>query len=276
MVSEKDHVKVTVIIVTFNAGNKLEQTVKSVMSQSYTNVEILVKDGLSSDGSIDFLKKTQYVDKVAFYSEKDNGIYDAMNRATDLATGDYYIFINSGDMFHSGTSLEEAMNYIADDGYEHDIYYGDNYTCNRSSVTYSPKRLTNYVCFKGVIGHQTIIYSAEVFKKLKYDLRFPICACITHYITAYKRYNMTFKYVPVVISNYEGGGVSDCAKGRRKSIMDVRICLHEEFGISYYWYNFLMIVTLKRLKQWLSMQEWFEPTYRKMTMLIKGNREENV
>ena len=264
--------KVTVIIVTYNSGEKLKSTVDSALSQTYSNVEVLVKDGLSNDGSTSFLSNGAYTRNVAFYSEKDYGIYDAMNRAIDIASGDYIIFINSGDRFHTYSSLEITMDFIIQDERKHDIYYGDNFTCNRNAVTYSPKKLTNYICFRGVIGHQTMLYSAKVFETLKYDLRFPISACITHYITAFRRYHMTFKYVPVVISDYEGGGISDCAAGRKRSIQDVRICLHEEYGLAYYWYAFLMVISLRRLKQWLSTLEWFEPVYRKLTILFKGKR----
>lgn len=265
--------KVTVIIVTYNAGDKLKSTVDSALGQTYKNVEVLVKDGLSTDGSTDFLSTEAYKGRVAYYSEKDGGIYEAMNRATELATGNYCIFINSGDRLHAPSSLEEMMDYVARDQFAHDIYYGDNYTCNRNAVTYSPKKLTNYICFNGVIGHQTMLYSLKVFEKVKYDLRFRICACVTHYITAFKRYKMTFLYVPVVVSDYEGGGVSDCAAGRKQSILGRRICLREEFGLAYYWYMFLSFITLRLLKQWLSMQTWFEPTYRKLTLLIKGGKK---
>ena len=264
--------KITVVVVTYNAGEKLKSTIDSAMQQTYTNVEILVKDGLSQDGSTSFLSEEPYASGVRFFSEKDGGIYEAMNRAVDLATGDYLVFINSGDSLHSKTSLAEAAKHIVADNFQNDIYYGDNFTCNRNSVTYSPKKLTNYVCFCGVIGHQTMLYSSKVFDKVKYDLRFRICACITHYIVAFKRYRMKFKYIPVVISNYEGGGVSDCAEGRRMSIRDRRVCLREEYGLQYYWYTFLTIITLKRLKQDLSSARWFEPMYRKLTMLIKGNK----
>lgn len=264
--------KITVIIVTYNAGNKLKLTVDSALNQTYKNVEVLVKDGMSTDGSTQFLCDEKY-NTVRFYSEEDGGIYEAMNRTTELATGDYYVFINSGDTLHCSTSLEEAVSFIVQDNNQHDIYYGDNFTCNRNAVTYSPKKLTNYVCFRGVIGHQTMLYSSKVFDVVKYDLRFRICACVTHYITAFKRYRMKFLYIPVVISNYEGGGVSDCASGRKQSILGKRQCLREEFGISYYWYTFLMYITLHRLKQWLSTLKWFEPTYRKLTLLIKGGKK---
>lgn len=264
--------KITVIIVTYNSGAKLKDTVDMALRQTYQNIEILVKDGLSTDGSTDFLRSNDYSGKVVYVSEKDDGIYEAMNRATDLATGDYFIFINSGDNLHSETSLEESVSYIVADDFKHDIYYGDNFTCNRNVVTYSPKKLTNYACFTSTIGHQTIFYSAKVFDVLKYDLRFRICACITHYIVAFKRYKMTFKYIPVVISDYEGGGVSDCAAGRKNSIKGVRKCLREEFGVSYYCYAFLTVLTLRRFKEWLSMLEWFEPMYKKLTLLIKGRR----
>ena len=85
----------SIIIVTLNAGSKLEETVKSALSQTYKDYEILIKDGASSDGSLDFLKELN-APNIRVVSRKDTSIYDAMNQAVSECLGDYYIFMNTG------------------------------------------------------------------------------------------------------------------------------------------------------------------------------------
>ena len=84
-------IRFSVITVTYNAGDKLKETVTDVLKQTYDNYEILIKDGLSSDGS---LEKVPDSSKIRVESCKDSGIYDAMNQAVSMATGDYIIFMN--------------------------------------------------------------------------------------------------------------------------------------------------------------------------------------
>lgn len=92
--------KISVVTVCYNAVDTLEETMLSVLNQTYPNVEYIVIDGGSTDGTVDIIKK--YADRLAYWvSEPDKGIYDAMNKGIDIATGDYINFMNAGDMFHS-------------------------------------------------------------------------------------------------------------------------------------------------------------------------------
>ena len=93
---EKETYKVSVITVVYNGVKTIERTIKSVLGQSYGNIEYIIIDGNSTDGTQQLV--TKYLDSIAYFiSEKDSGIYDAMNKGIDRATGDYVIFINSDD-----------------------------------------------------------------------------------------------------------------------------------------------------------------------------------
>ena len=87
-------IKFSIIVVCLNAGEKLHKTLESVLRQSYTGFEILVKDGMSTDGSIEALPQE---DAIRVVRQKDKSIYDAMNQAILLAEGDYLLFLNCGD-----------------------------------------------------------------------------------------------------------------------------------------------------------------------------------
>lgn len=112
--------KLSVITIVFNNATDIERTMLSVLGQTYQNIEYIVVDGASSDGTLGIIKK--YADRLAkLISEKDEGIYDAMNKGLEAATGDYVLFMNSGDEFCSESTVVNVFS-IADDA---DLYYGE-------------------------------------------------------------------------------------------------------------------------------------------------------
>ena len=99
--------KISIVTVSFNAVKTIEQTILSVINQTYENIEYIIIDGGSTDGTIDIIKK--YEDQISYWvSEKDKGIYDAMNKGIDIATGDYVYFIQSADVLNKNI-LNETL-----------------------------------------------------------------------------------------------------------------------------------------------------------------------
>ena len=100
--------KLSIITINRNNAIGLEQTIKSVISLKYSNFEYIVIDGASTDNSIDIIRK--YASSITFWiSEPDKGIYNAMNKAVDFASGEYIFFLNSGDIFTDGCSLQASL-----------------------------------------------------------------------------------------------------------------------------------------------------------------------
>ena len=114
--------KITIITVSYNAATSIEPTILSVINQTYPNIEYIVIDGGSNDGTVDIIKK--YQNKISYWvSEPDKGIYDAMNKGIRMATGDWINFMNAGDTFFCDTSLN--LLFIPEPESDIDIIYGD-------------------------------------------------------------------------------------------------------------------------------------------------------
>ena len=110
----KQEVKYSILVVCLNSGQRLLDTIESIISQKYQNYEIIVKDGESTHGSIEQLRSSfaEKMEQIRIISCKDSGIYDAMNQACSYATGDYYLFLNTGDSFYDVHVLEKITHGI--------------------------------------------------------------------------------------------------------------------------------------------------------------------
>ena len=106
--------KVTVITVVYNNVSKIEKTIQNVLKQTYSELEYVVVDGASTDGTTDIIKK--YNENIKWISEPDKGIYDAMMKGVRMATGEWVLFRNCGDFFFKPTSIEDVFSKYEDKG----------------------------------------------------------------------------------------------------------------------------------------------------------------
>lgn len=114
----------SIITVTYNAGAVLEDTIQSVIAQTYHHVEYIIVDGASTDNTLDIARK--YRDRIArVVSEPDKGLYDAMNKGIALATGDYLCFLNAGDSFHEDDTLQQMVHTLRELTELPDVLYGE-------------------------------------------------------------------------------------------------------------------------------------------------------
>ena len=116
--------KFSVITVTYNAASVLEDTIQSVISQTYHHVEYIIVDGASKDGTLSIVDR--YRDRITrVVSEPDRGLYDAMNKGIRLATGDYLCFLNAGDSFHEDDTLQQMVHTLTSLTELPDVIYGE-------------------------------------------------------------------------------------------------------------------------------------------------------
>ncbi len=164
--------KISIITITLNAERYIEQTITSVVNQTYSNREYIIVDGGSTDGTLGIIKKYESeIDN--WISEPDNGIADAMNKGIDLATGDYILFLHSDDYLVNSSVLERASEYLGD---RFDIFFfqvlhdinGQNQVSSNRSLGW----LTN---FKMGSCHQGQLCSRKLFQRIgKFDTSFKI------------------------------------------------------------------------------------------------------
>lgn len=211
-------IKISIVTVCYNATNVIKNVLQSVLSQTYMNLEYIIVDGASKDNTVEVLKEYEqrFEGRMRWVSEPDNGVYDAMNKALDMATGDFVLFLGADDHLLSPDTISKVISMIDKNDV---VYYGDVYRNSRNDL-YRGK-FNKYLLACENICHQAILYPRPVYKSMKYDLKFPIYADYVYNIRNWRKYN--FKYLPICISFYNCSGLSGSEKSGEKfgkSMMD--------------------------------------------------------
>ncbi len=197
--------RLTVITVCYNAAAIITKTLESVIDQSYPNIEYIIIDGGSTDGTLNIIKKYQH-DISFFMSEPDKGIYDAMNKAIDRATGEWINFINAGDYyFHSNTIAEVFSREIED---TIDFIYGDHIWKGDNEEVRVAVRPLDLMWQRISFSHQSLITRTKLMKEKKFDLSYDIVSDYNFYFLCYMQGNKFLKH-DLPISVFLAGGISD-------------------------------------------------------------------
>jgi len=190
---------ISVIIVVYNGISSIEESILSVLNQTYKNLELVIVDGGSTDGTIEILKK--YDDKIAkWVSEPDNGIYDAMNKAVKMANGNWIYFLGSDDIMFN--CINDIVPFFEPDT----IIYGDViFKINR-------KRLYGkFNSFKFIVHnlpHQALFYPRRVFDKYNYEVKYIYLADYYLNLLCWNDKSFKIRYIPSVIAEYNDLGIS--------------------------------------------------------------------
>ncbi len=243
LLSSSEQPIVTVLTVVYNRKDDLAITIPSVINQTYRNIEYVVVDGGSSDGTLEVIK--QYGDELSYWiSEKDEGLYDAMNKALGLATGDYVWFMNAGDeIYHEDTTRM----IISIAGGIPDIYFGETMMIDeerkevgiRSEVTNQrlPYDLTWKSLKRGmVVCHQSILVRRSIAPP--YILDHLYSADIDWVIKCLKKAELA-QNANAILSKYLMGGFSK--QHHRKSLWDRYDILKRHYGFLPNLFNHAMI-----------------------------------
>lgn len=237
MTTNRQNFKISVVTVCYNAVETIEKTILSVLAQKYQNIEYIIIDGDSTDGTVNIIKK--YADKLAYWvSEPDKGIYDAMNKGIAIATGDYINFMNAGDTFFNSSVLKLVNISIKKNG----VYYGDvlMYDSDHKFFFYGGT-FSNYRIAYENICHQGIFYPLSALKGNNYSLNYPILADWDLNQKLWSRY--PFIHMNMIISNYCRGGVSE-NNIDHKFNNDKKHNILKYLGVSAFaYYEFLLIKT---------------------------------
>ncbi len=287
---------ISIVVVVLNAGEKLFLTLSSIQSQTFTDYEVVIKDGGSKDRAVDLLEHIVAGDfvpekmgsmhedimKVAYTFQKnankeflsrlniikkpDKSIYEGMNQALENVMGKYVCFMNCGDYFFAedslSTFLKEAGKSIDIEKAEKTVLYADVYDAQRNVKISATPEITGFSCYRNIPCHQACLYSTDLFKKEAYNPRYKIRADYEHFLRCFYEYKAAFIRIPIILAVYEGGGFSESKenisrdKAEHKEITAKYMPLYERTA-----YKAVMIATLQPVRKFLAENPKFSGFY---------------
>ena len=192
----------SIIIPTYNSQKTISFCLESVLKQSYPHFEILVMDGASTDETLT-IARSYKDDRIRTYSEKDKGIYDAMNKGIKVSKGDWLIFLGSDDTLYADTTLSNVAPLL--EGY--DVVYGNVYS-TRFGGLYDGE-FTGKKLLKSNISHQAIFFNRGVFDKVGFfNTRYKSQGDWDHNLRWFYAKDVKHKFIDVTITNFADGGLS--------------------------------------------------------------------
>lgn len=272
----------SIIVVSLNPGERLKNTLESILSQSFLDYEVILKDGGSTDGSLDTLINSGYFEdknQIKIIQRKDKSIYDGMNQAVAEISGRYIQFLNCGDYFYSDTVLEEVAKYIHKDRKVKDggnlqnveaegqhksfpiicvespikIYYGNQYNQVQDTIIYSAPQINDFTCYRNVPCHQVCFYDYRLFENRAYKLEYKVRADYEHFLYSIYEEKAEGIFMPIIIASYEGGGFSETKENRKKSVMEHASITKKYLGSTKcFKYRLIMWLTLAPVRTWIA------------------------
>lgn len=222
----------SIITITFNAEKWLERTVTSVLSQSYPDIEYIIIDGASKDGTVDIIK--QYASGIAYWSsEPDNGLYFAMNKGLQHATGDYVWFLNAGDTFFAANTVQRVSASILKSKKTVDIIYGETAIVDADGKFLSMRRLKapDHLTWKKfkmgmLVCHQSFVVRREIAPE--YDTNYRLVADYDWCIRCMKHADK-IKNSRLTLVNFLEAGMSSAR--RKESLKERYAIMCKYYGV---------------------------------------------
>lgn len=273
--------KISVIIACLNAQDTIENALASVFNQTYKDIELIVVDGASNDGTVEVINK--YKEKISYFiSEPDNGVYDAMNKGIKLSPGDFLIFLNADDVFYDNQVLEKVAKVLMENS-EIEILFGDVEFISENGQssriqTYENVKSDFSFAFKNIC-HQCIFYHKDLFEKFGfYSEQFKIYAdwdfnirCITGLV----KNKAKAVYLPIVISKFKLGGICSNQENR-KICKRERNLLLKKYYPKFRFFRFLVFADnffKKRFKIYTALKNTsFSQNFTKMFCSIEKHK----
>ena len=253
----------SIITCTYNAESVLQRTLDSVLEQTYSHVEHIIVDGASTDATLDMVEAYKqksdaedWCHEVRVKSEPDRGLYDAMNKGIQRATGQYVLFLNAGDTFPSADTLELVAESVGEGEEPPAVLYGDTDVVDnegrflRHRRLSPPRRLTWRSFMKGMlVCHQAFYARTDLAKATPYDLHYRFSAdvdwCIRIMRLARRR-RLPMRNVGAVVVNFLDGGMTTT---------NHRASLKERFHVMAHHYGFVPTVIMHA---WFVVRSFFK------------------
>lgn len=258
--SSEEKPLVTVITVVFNGEQHLEETILSVIKQSYDNVEYIIIDGGSTDGTIDIIRRYQHAIDY-WVSEKDNGIYDAMNKGIGLSTGDIIGLINSDD-YYIGECISLVVNSFhnsfADVVFGDKIFRNEYFKIQKHVSVSQPKSLNDFAIH---VVHPTVFVKKKVYLSALFDRKYRIAADYDLLLTTFEK-GFKFKKLRSEIAVMRTNGASSSfhienviiARKKIGLIKAGKLLLVKIFGLAYQ--NISLLISFKQRRKIYLCRGW--------------------
>lgn len=241
-------IKFSIITCTYNASEVLQRTLDSVMSQTWGQIEHIIVDGASKDSTMAMAEayrrrsaEEETEHDIIIKSEPDRGLYDAMNKGLQLATGDYVVFLNAGDVLPTDETLENISNDVNErsDGRLPAVLYGDTNIVDNNGELLRPRRLAppddlSWRSFRHgmLVCHQAFYVRTDIAKAEPYNLKYHFSADVDWCIRVMKRAEkegLPLLRLPEVVVNYLDGGMTN--KNHRASLIERFNVMSHHYGL---------------------------------------------
>lgn len=199
---------ISIITVCLNAEETIERTILSVIEQSYTNIEYIIKDGGSTDHTLDIINK--YGNRINLIKSKDKGIYDAMNQGKSQAKGDFILFLGADDVLYDKNAIESVATMITKRDF---IYYG-NVKFVSDGRLYAGK-FNKWKWGYMNICHQAIFYPKSIYSRYDYEEKYKLVADWAYNLNLLSKH-VDFEYMELVVAHYNN--VSGISSNRNDSL----------------------------------------------------------
>ncbi len=275
----------SIIVVSYNAGEKLKKTIDSIRRQTEKDYEIIVQDGLSTDGSVG---KISTGEDLKLFIGEDAGIYDAMNRAVSHASGRYIFFLNCGDYFENEKVLARVKREIKKRE-ENDraaafserekkrrpprIFYGNIKERGTGACVMSNPKIDDFACYRNVPCHQACFYDRRLLAKRGFRTWYRVRADYEHFLWCYYRARAVMVYMPLTVVSYEGNGFSEKEENRKRSAVEHAYIVRKYMSRrQLLQYRFLLLMTLSPLRTYLASNGRTAKFYQNFKRRIYGGQ----
>ena len=220
--------KISIITAVYNSVNTIEQTISSVVNQTYQNIEYILIDGGSNDGTVDVIRK--YEDKITYWiSESDSGIYDAFNKGILVAKGDYILFLGADDCFYSLDTLENVIKNLNEkvDILSCCVYMVHETLHKQMLVTNS--QAINKSKYRGeMIPHNGMFTRRTIFDKYPFDVKYAIRGDYKFFLQCYFDESIKISFIDLPVVFYSVSGISS-----NKDLTDETLSIYKDLGVSF-------------------------------------------
>lgn len=235
---------ISIITVSYNAAETIEQTILSVINQDFEDYEYIIIDGGSTDGTVDIIKK--YHDKITLWvSEPDNGIYDAMNKGIKMAKGELISLLNSDDWYEVG-ALSTVAHYFNSNP-NVDVFHGLLRFIDKDGIPESIVGHYSSFLGKGMIEHPTCFIRKTIYEKTgEFSLKYS-SASDFDWMMRTKKNKVVFFMIPCVLTNFRRGGMSDSFKSSLQEL-DIQRKFGEISDFKFFYWKWIIKMLIVKNK----------------------------